>query len=167
MKSEDEVCKMNNNKSHKTKNITHIKKINKTQTNSHYNKSLWNQNKYQVGTWSKPKLKQSLSRRIVNKLPHFQSFPSIIQASIGSSISSITKERILDIILEHFNSDPSIIQTSIGSNMSSITKDKPFKKNNNKVEQFLNKWKHRKNKKTTIQNKLNKQSSNKETTTHF
>ena len=51
--------------------------------------------------------------------------------------------------------------------MSSITKDKPFKKNNNKVEKFLNKWKHRKNKKTIIQNKSNKQKSNNGITTHY
>ena len=156
MKSEDEVSKINNSKSYKTKNITHSKKINKKNTNSHYNESLWNQNKYQVGTWSKPKLQQSLSRRIVNKLPHFQLFPPIIPTSIGSSIYSITKERIVDIIPQHSNTYTSIIQTSIGSTMSSLTKDTPFKKKNNKVAQFLNKWKHRKNKKTKIHNKLNK-----------
>ena len=65
MKSEDEDSKTNNNKANKTTNITQFKNTNKTKTNSHYNKSLWNQNKYQVGTWIKPKLKQSLSRRIV------------------------------------------------------------------------------------------------------
>ena len=134
MNSEDEVSRINNSKSHKTKNITHSKKINKTKTNSHYNKSLSNQNKYQVGTWSKPKLQQSLSRRIVNKFPHFQSFPPIIQTSIGSSISSINKEIIVDIIPQHSNAYSSIIQTSVGSNMSSLTKDNPFKKKNNKVE---------------------------------
>ena len=93
MKSEDEDSKTNNNKANKTTNITQFKNTNKTKTNSHYNKSLWNQNKYQVGTWIKPKLKQSLSRRIVDKLPHFKSLPSSIQTSTGSSISSITKER--------------------------------------------------------------------------
>ena len=86
MKSEDEVSKTNNNNTHKTTNKTQIKNTKKTQTNSHYNKSLWNQNKYQVGTWIKPKLQQSLSRRIVDKLPHFKSFPSIIQTSIESTI---------------------------------------------------------------------------------
>ena len=55
--------------------------------------SLWNQNKYQVGTWIEPKLQQSLSRRIVDKLPHFKSFPSIIQTSIGSSLSSLNKKK--------------------------------------------------------------------------
>ena len=51
--------------------------------------------------------------------------------------------------------------------MSSLTKDKLFKKKNNKVEQFLNKWKNRKNKKTTIQNESNKQNSNDELTSHY
>ena len=51
--------------------------------------------------------------------------------------------------------------------MSSLTKEKLFKKKNNKVDQFLNKWKHRKNKKTIIQNKSNKQKSNNEITTHY
>ena len=89
MESEDEVSKTNNNNDHKITNIKQIKKTNKTQTNSYYNKYLWNQNKYQIGTWIKTKLQQSLSRRIVDKLPHFISFPSIIQISIESSISSI------------------------------------------------------------------------------
>ena len=93
MKSEDEVSKTNNNNAHKITNIKQIKITNKTQTNSQYNKSLWNQNKYQVGIWIKPKLQQSLSRRIVDKLPHFKSFPSINQTSIGCYISSMTKER--------------------------------------------------------------------------
>ena len=51
--------------------------------------------------------------------------------------------------------------------MSSLTKEKLFKKKNNKVDQFLNKWKHRKNKKTIIQNKSNKQKSKNEITTHY
>ena len=93
MKSEDKVSKTNNNNAHKITNIKQIKNTNKTQTDSQYNKSLWNQKQYQVATWIKPKLQQSLSRRIVDKLPHFKSFPSIIQTSIGSSILSITKER--------------------------------------------------------------------------
>ena len=93
MKSEDEVSKTNNNNTHKTTNTTQIKNTNKTKTNSHFNKALWNQNKYQVGTWIKPKLQQSLNCRIIDKLPHLKLFPSIIQTSIGSTISSITKER--------------------------------------------------------------------------
>ena len=91
MKLDDELSKTNNNKVHKTKNITQINNTKKK--NSQYSKSLWNQNKYQVGTWIKPKLQQSLSRRIIDKIPHFKSFPSIIQTSIGSLILSITKER--------------------------------------------------------------------------
>ena len=112
MKSNDEVSTISNNKYNKTKNITNKQKINKSQTNLHYNKSLWNQQKYQVGTWCKPKFQQSLSQRIIDKLPHLPSFPPIIHTSIESSISSLTKERIVDIIPQHSNEYPSIIQTS-------------------------------------------------------
>ena len=70
---------------------------------------------------------------MVDKDSHFKSFPSIIQTSIAS-ILSITKESIVDKLLQHFNLYPSIIQTFIGSNMSSLTKENPFKKKNNKVE---------------------------------
>ena len=51
--------------------------------------------------------------------------------------------------------------------MSSLTNKKPFKKKNNKVEKFLHKWKHSKNKKTNLYNTLNKQNTYKETITHF
>ena len=88
MKSDDEVSKTNTNNAHKTTNITQIKNTKKTKTNSHYNKSLWNQNKYQVGTWIKPKLQQSLSSRIVDKLPCFKSFQSIIQTSIFDIVNN-------------------------------------------------------------------------------
>ena len=139
MKSDDEDSKISNNKYNNTKNITNKQKINKPQTNLHYNKSLWNQQKYQVGTWCKPKFQQSLSQRIIDKLPHLTSLPPIIHTSIESSISSLTREQIVDIIPQHSNKYSSIIQTSFGSNMSSLTKEKPFKKKNNKVGNFLHK----------------------------
>ena len=75
MNSEDEVSKTNNNNSHKLTNIKQITNTNKTQTHSQYNKSLWNQNKYQVGSWIKPKLQQSLRRRIVDKTLTLQIIP--------------------------------------------------------------------------------------------
>ena len=37
------------------------------------------------------------------------------------------------------------------SNMSTLTKDKPIRKKKNKVEQFLNMWKDRKDHKTRTQ----------------
>jgi len=167
MKSDDEDSKISNNKYNKTKNITNKQKIKKSKTNLHYNKSLWNQQKYQVGTWCKPKFQQSLSHRIFDKLPHIPSLLPIINISIESSISSLTKEQIVDIIPHHPNEYPSIIQTSLGSNMSSLTKEKHFKKKNNKVENFLHKWKHSRNKKTKLNNTLNKQNTYKATITHF
>ena len=67
-----------------------------------------------------------------------------------------TLSKIVDIIPQHSNEYPSIIQTPLGSNISSLTKEKPFKKKNNKVENFLHKWKHSRNKKTKLNNTLNK-----------
>ena len=55
MTSDGEVSKTNNNNAHKTTNKTQIKNTNKTKINSHYNKSLWNQNKYKVELGSYPK----------------------------------------------------------------------------------------------------------------
>ena len=41
--------------------------------------------------------------------------------------------------------------------MSSLSKETPFKKKNNKVEQFLNKWRHKKTKKQQFRiNQINK-----------
>ena len=105
MKSDDEDNKIGNNKYKNTKHITNKRKINKLQTNLHYNKSLWNQQKYQVGTWCKPKFQQSLSQRIIDK-PHLPSLPPIIHTSIESSISSLTKEQMVDITPQHSNAYP-------------------------------------------------------------
>ena len=104
MKSDEEDSKINNNTHNNKKTIiTNKQKINKTPTNLHYNKTLWNQQKYQVVTWCKPKFQQSLSQRITDKLKHLQSLPPIINNSISSSISSLTKEQIVDIISQHTN----------------------------------------------------------------
>ena len=121
-----------NVKQHQFNKIKNIKQTNTTTpttTNSPYRNKNWNQNKYELRTWTKSKFEQSLSLRIANKNA------------------------------QHFNLYPSIIQSSICSNISSLTKVKSFKKTKNKVKQFLNKWKNRKNNKTKIQNNSNKQNS--------
>ena len=83
MKSDEEDSKINNNEHNNKKTIiTNKQKINKTPTNLHYNKPLWNQQKYQVGTWCKSKFQQSLSQRIIDKLKHIPSLPPIINSSI-------------------------------------------------------------------------------------
>ena len=83
MKSDEEDSKIHNNAYNNTKQIiTNKQKINKTQTNLHYNKPLWNQQKYQVGTWCKPKFQQSLSKQIIDKLTHLPALPPIINTSI-------------------------------------------------------------------------------------
>ena len=123
-------------KFNKIKNIKQTNTTTPTTTNSPYRNKNWNQNKYELGTWTKPKFEQSLSLRIANKNP------------------------------QHFNSYPSIIQSSICSNISSLTKVKSFKTTKNKVKQFLNKWKNRKNNKTKIQNNSMKQNSNDELSPH-
>ena len=137
MKSDEEDRKINNNK-HKNKKtiITKKQTIIKTPTNLRYNKPLWNQQKYQVGIWCKPRVQQSLDQRNHYKLKHIPSLPIIINSSIESSISSMTKEQIVDIIPQP-NEFPSSIKTSLGSTMSSLTKEEPFKKKNNKVETFF------------------------------
>jgi len=126
MKSEDEVSTIPKNKYNKNKNRKNKKY--KTTTNLHLNKSLWNQKKYQVGTWCKPQFQQSLSQRIMDKLPHPTSSHPIIQPSIASPSSSATKELIVDITPQTSHKFPSLIQTSVGSIISSLTKEKPFKK---------------------------------------
>ena len=107
-----------------------------------------------------------LSQRIIDKLPHLQSLPPIIHTAIESSISSLTTEFFFDIIPQHSNEYPSVIQTSLGSNMSFLTKENPFKKKKNKVDNFLHKWKHRRNEKTNLNNTVNTQNNYKETITH-
>ena len=97
-------------------------------TNLLCNTSLWNQNRYQGGTWLKPKFQQSLSHRIVDKIPNFNPIPPTIQTSLSSSISSLTKER-------------------------------KIKKEKKKVDQFLNKWKNKKHKKTITQQSFPQQSN--------
>ena len=134
MKSDEENSTIKNNK--KTI-ITNKQTIIKTPRNLRYNKPLWNQHKYQVGIWCKPRVKQSLSQRNHDKLKHIPSLPIIINSSIESSISSLTKEQIVDIIPQPSNEYPSLIQISLGSTMSSFTKEEPFKKKNNKVETFF------------------------------
>ena len=124
MKSEDEVSTLPNNKDNKNQNRKNKKTINKTTINLHHNQSLWNQQKYQVGTWCKPQFQQSLSQRILDKLPHPKSSHPIIQPSIESSSSSVTKELIVDITPQTSHKFPSLIQTSVGSNISSLTKEK-------------------------------------------
>ena len=157
MKSDEEDSKINNNKHNNKKTIiTNKQKINKTPTNLQYNKPLWNQQKYQVGTWCNPKFQQFLSQRIIDNLKHILSLPTIINSSIESSISSLTKEQIVDIIPQPSNKYPSLIQTSLGSTISSLTKEKHFKKKNNKVETFFQNWKNKRNKKTTLNNAFNK-----------
>ena len=114
MKSDDEISKTHkqNYFFNKMKNIKQINK--KTHKKTPYSNKLWNQNKYELEIWTKPKFQQSLSLRFLNKLS------------------------------QHFHSYQSVIQTSIGSNISLLTKDKPIKRMKNKVDQFLNKWKNRK-----------------------
>ena len=91
MKSDDEEKNSNRNKVNKTKtNQINIKTI---KTNLLCNTSLWNQNRYQGGTWIKPKFQQPLNHRIVDKLPNFNPIPPTIQTSLSSPISSLTKER--------------------------------------------------------------------------
>ena len=137
MKSDEEDRKIKNNKNNNKKTIiTNKQTIMKTTTNLRYNKPLWNQQKYQVGIWCKPRVKQSLDQQNQYKLKQFPSLPIIINSSIESSISSMTKEQIVDIIPQP-NEFPSSIKTSLGSTMSSLTKEEPFKKKNNKVETFF------------------------------
>ena len=92
MKS-DEVEQISNGNTKQTKTLKQINNTTTTKINLPYNKSLWNQKRYQGGTWTKPKFEQILSRKIVDKLPNFHSFPSTIQTSLSSSISTLTKER--------------------------------------------------------------------------
>ena len=137
MKSDEEDSKINNNNHNNKQTIIIIKqKIHKTPTNLQYNKPLWNQHKYQVGIWCKPKFQQSLRQRIIGKLKRIPSLPTIINSSIETSISSLTKEQIVDIIPQPSHEYPSIIQTPLGSTMSSLTKEEKFKKKDNKVEDF-------------------------------
>lgn len=126
MKSDDEEKSSNRNKVNKTK--TNKINIKTTKTNLLCNSSLWNQNRYQGGTWIKPKSQQSLSHRIVDKIPNFNPIPPTIQTSLSSSISSLTKER-------------------------------KIKKEKKKVDQFLNKWKNKKHKKTITQQSFPQQSN--------
>ena len=137
MKSDEEDSKINNN-NHNNKQtiITKKQKIHETPTKLQYNKPLWNQHKYQVGIWCKPKFQQSLCQRIIGKLKRIPSLPTIINSSIESSMSSLTKEQIVDIIPQPSNKYPSIIQTSLGSTMSSLTKEKSLRKKITKLRIF-------------------------------
>ena len=71
MKSDDEMSKTHkqNKQFNKMKNIKRINKTTQTTTNSPYSNNFCNQNKYEFGTWTKPKFQQSLMLRIVEKLP--------------------------------------------------------------------------------------------------
>ena len=166
MKSDEENSKITNNKNKNKKTIVKNKqRIIKTKTNLRYNKPLWNQQKYQVGIWCKPRVQQSLDQRNHYKLKHIPSLPIIIHSSIESSISSMTKEQIVDIIPQPSNEFPSSIKTSLGSTISSLTKEESFKKKNKKVETFLKNWKNKRNNKTNRNNKFNKQNNCKKSIT--
>ena len=100
MKSDEEDRKIKNNKNNNKKTIISNKQtIIKTKTNLRYNKPLWNQQKYQVGIWCQPRVTQSLGQQNQDRLKHFPSLPIILNSSIESSLSSITKEQIVDIYL--------------------------------------------------------------------
>ena len=131
MKSDEEDRKIKNNKNNNKKTIiTNKQTIIKTPTNLRYNKPLWNQQKYQVGIWCKPRVQQSLGQRNHYKLKHIPSLPIIINSFIELSISSMTKEQIVDIIPKPSNEFPLSIKTSLGSTISSLTKAEYFKKKN-------------------------------------
>ena len=133
MKSDEENSKITNNKNNNKKTIVKNKqRIIKTKTNLRYNKPLWNQQKYQVGIWRQPRVKQSLDQQNQFKLKNFPSSPRILNSSIESSISSMTKVQIVDIIPPS-NTFPLSIKTSFGSTISSLTKEESYEKKNNKV----------------------------------
>jgi len=138
MKSDEENSKINNNKNNNKKTIiTNKQTIIKTKTNLRYNKPLWNQQKYQVGIWCQPRVKQSLGQQNQYKLKHFPSLPIILNSSIESSISSMTKEQIVDIIPPS-NKFPLRIKTSFGSTISSLTiKKNLMRKSITKLRLFL------------------------------
>ena len=166
MKSDEENSKITNNKNNNKKTIVKNKqRIIKTKTNLRYNKPLWNQQKYQVGIWCQPRVKQSLDQQNQFKLKNFPSLPIILNSSIESSISSITKDQIVDIIPPS-NTFPLSIKTSFGSTISSLTKEESYEKKHNKVETFLKNWKNKRNNKTNRNNKFNKKNNCKKSITY-
>ena len=83
MKSDEEDLKIKNNKNNNKKTIiTNKQTIIKTTNNLRYNKPLWNQQKYQVGIWCKPRVQQLLGQQNHYKLKHFPPLPIMINSSI-------------------------------------------------------------------------------------
>ena len=98
------------NKFNKIKNIKQINTATPTSTNPPYRNKLWNQNKYVLETWTKPRLQQSLNIRIVDKLPqYFHSYSLIIQTSIKRK-TWLSNSYINERIEKTTRQEPRIIQ---------------------------------------------------------
>ena len=133
--------KQNNNEINNKKNKNNTKKEKPNRTP---NTTLWNQNKYDVGVWSKNKF------RTTDNLDNNQ-YPILMVDKIPSNI----------------NNPPQEIKLSTQSTISNITNEKQYKRKINKVDEFLSKWKNAKEtikttgKEQTISKKQNQKEQNK------